>query len=100
MAGEFGFLTLIQSREGPALAIKAMNLRSPIRAGLLVARKKCPFTEGAEMLTDEKVRERAHRLWREAGEPCGRAKEFWRRAREQLSREDLDAPPNLQDPAG
>jgi Protein of unknown function (DUF2934) len=43
------------------------------------------------MLTDQKIRERAHRLWREAGEPCGRGKEFWRRAREQLSREDLDA---------
>ena len=52
------------------------------------------------MLTDEKIRERAHRLWREAGEPCGRGKEFWRRAEEELSREDLDAPPNLQDAAG
>jgi Protein of unknown function (DUF2934) len=52
------------------------------------------------MLTDEKIRERAHRLWREAGKPYGRGKEFWRRAREELSREDLSAPPNLQDAAG
>lgn len=41
------------------------------------------------MLTDEKVRERAHRLWREAGEPQGRSNEFWRRAKEELKREDL-----------
>ena len=52
------------------------------------------------MLTDEKIRERAHRLWREAGEPCGRGKEFWRRAKEELSRENLDAPLGLQDAAG
>jgi hypothetical protein len=52
------------------------------------------------MLTDEKIRERAHRLWREAGEPCGRGKEFWRRAKEELSREDLDAPASLQAAAG
>jgi DUF2934 family protein len=51
------------------------------------------------MLTDEKVRERAQRLWREAGEPSGRSNEFWRRASDELKREDLSPPPNLQDPA-
>jgi len=29
---------------------------------------------------DERVRERAYFLWREAGCPEGRAEEFWRRA--------------------
>jgi DUF2934 family protein len=48
------------------------------------------------MLTDDKIRERARRLWREAGEPNGRSKEFWYRANEELKREDLSPPPNLQ----
>ena len=29
---------------------------------------------------EERIREEAHRLWREAGEPEGRDEEFWRAA--------------------
>lgn len=33
---------------------------------------------------EERIRERAHALWVEAGQPEGRAEEFWHRAREEI----------------
>jgi hypothetical protein len=41
------------------------------------------------MPAEQQIRDRALRLWREAGEPEGRNAEFWRRAEQQLAREDL-----------
>jgi DUF2934 family protein len=52
------------------------------------------------MPKEQQIRERALRLWREAGKPEGRNEEFWRRAEQQLKREDLAAPPNLPDATG
>jgi hypothetical protein len=52
------------------------------------------------MPKEQQIRERARRLWREAGEPEGRNEEFRRRAEQELKREDLAAPPNLPDAAG
>ena len=52
------------------------------------------------MPKEQQIRERARRLWREAGKPEGRNEEFWRRAEQELKREDLAAPPNLPDAAG
>ena len=52
------------------------------------------------MPKEQQIRERALRLWREAGKPEGRNEEFWRRAERELKREDLAAPPNLPDATG
>jgi hypothetical protein len=52
------------------------------------------------MPKEQQIRERALRLWREAGEPEGRNEEFWRRAEQELKREDLAAPPSLPDATG
>jgi Protein of unknown function (DUF2934) len=43
------------------------------------------------MPKEQQIRERALRLWREAGEPQGRNEEFLRRAEQELKREDLAA---------
>jgi hypothetical protein len=51
------------------------------------------------MPKEQQIRERARRL-REAGEPEGRNEEFWRRAEQELNREDLAAPPSLPDATG
>ena len=49
------------------------------------------------MPKEQQIRERALRLWREAGKPKGRNEEFLRRAEQELKREDLAPPPNLPD---
>ncbi|SDB71893.1 DUF2934 domain-containing protein [Belnapia rosea] len=33
---------------------------------------------------EERIRQRAHALWSEAGRPEGRAEEFWHRARQEI----------------
>jgi len=38
--------------------------------------------------TEQEIRERAHRLWEQAGKPEGREDEFWRAAEQQLRNED------------
>ena len=48
--------------------------------------------------TDDKLRERAHQLWEQAGRPEGRQDEFWYRAERELRemeqlRERAEAPP-------
>jgi len=44
---------------------------------------------------ERRIRRRAHQLWREAGEPEGRDREFWERA--EL---EIDYPVKKDDPAG
>ena len=39
---------------------------------------------------EQQIRERAHRLWEEAGCPEGRDNEFWERAERALDEEDRD----------
>jgi hypothetical protein len=41
----------------------------------------------------EKLRERAYRLWEEAGRPEGRDAEFWERARREIEEEGGDRSP-------
>ena len=60
----------------------------------------CARSQEWAMPKEQQIRERARRLWREAGEPDGRNEEFWRRAEQELKREDLAAPPNLPDATG
>ncbi|MGJ4946359.1 DUF2934 domain-containing protein [Bradyrhizobium sp. HKCCYLS1011] len=48
--------------------------------------------------TDEKLSERAHQLWEQAGRPEGRQDEFWYQAEQELRemerlREQAEAPP-------
>jgi len=48
--------------------------------------------------TDDKLRERAHQLWEQAGRPEGRQDEFWYQAEQELRemeqlREQAEAPP-------
>lgn len=38
--------------------------------------------------TEQDIRERAHRLWEQAGKPEGREEEFWRAAEQELRNED------------
>ena len=38
--------------------------------------------------TEHDIRERAHRLWEQAGRPEGREDEFWRAAEQELRNED------------
>ncbi|MGT2502105.1 DUF2934 domain-containing protein [Bradyrhizobium guangxiense] len=38
--------------------------------------------------TEQEIRERAHRLWEQAGRPEGREDEFWRAAEQELRNED------------
>jgi len=40
---------------------------------------------------DDRIRQRAHRLWLEEGRPEGRAKAHWDMAREQIAIEDGEA---------
>jgi hypothetical protein len=47
---------------------------------------------------EERIRERAHKLWQEAGEPDGRHNEFWTRAEMQIEEEERAAgivPPSV-----
>jgi hypothetical protein len=39
---------------------------------------------------EERIRQRAHRLWEEAGRPEGAAQEHWERAAQDLDREDAE----------
>jgi hypothetical protein len=48
--------------------------------------------------TDEQIRERAHRLWVEAGKPKDREQEFWHQAERQLQVQSNQ--PNLPDNTG
>ncbi len=38
--------------------------------------------------TEQDIRERAHRLWEQAGKPEGREEEFWHAAEQKLRNED------------
>ena len=38
--------------------------------------------------TEQEIRDRAHRLWEQAGKPEGREDEFWRAAEQELRNED------------
>ncbi|PSO21590.1 DUF2934 domain-containing protein [Bradyrhizobium sp. MOS003] len=38
--------------------------------------------------TEQDIRERAHRLWEQAGRPEGRDEEFWSAAEQELRNED------------
>ncbi len=38
--------------------------------------------------TEQEIRERAHRLWEQAGKPEGREEEFWHAAEQELRNED------------
>lgn len=38
--------------------------------------------------TDEQIRERAHLLWRAAGEPAGHQDRFWFEAKRELTQRD------------
>jgi len=38
--------------------------------------------------TEQEIRERAHRLWEQAGKPEGREDEFWQAAEQELRNED------------
>ncbi len=38
--------------------------------------------------TEQEIRERAHRLWEQAGRPEGREEEFWHAAEQELRNED------------
>jgi hypothetical protein len=42
-----------------------------------------------EPSVEQRVRERAYRLWEEAGRPSGRSAEFWQRARDEIEQELL-----------
>ncbi|MBR0907178.1 DUF2934 domain-containing protein [Bradyrhizobium liaoningense] len=37
---------------------------------------------------EQEIRERAHKLWEQAGKPAGRDEEFWRAAEQELRNED------------
>ena len=39
---------------------------------------------------EERIRQRAHRLWEEAGRPEGAAQDHWERAAQDLDREDAE----------
>jgi hypothetical protein len=39
---------------------------------------------------EERIRQRAHRIWEEAGRPEGKAQEHWERAAQELDREDAE----------
>lgn len=43
-------------------------------------------------ISEEKIAERAHRLWMEAGSPNGRDEEFWHQAKEMLTQERQNSP--------
>jgi hypothetical protein len=42
--------------------------------------------------TDEQIRNRAHKLWEQAGKPEGREDEFWHLAEQELLNEDKSSP--------
>jgi len=46
--------------------------------------RRCKLSEP----TEQEIRERAHRLWEQAGKPEGREEEFWRAAEQELRNED------------
>lgn len=45
---------------------------------------------GAAIERDQRIRQRAYRLWEEAGRPEGQAHDHWERAAQDLDREDAD----------
>lgn len=48
---------------------------------------------------EQRIRERAHALWEEAGSPQGREHEFWHRAEELIAAEtDPDRPEMTETP--
>jgi DUF2934 family protein len=51
-------------------------------------------------LPDQEIRDRAYRLWQAAGEPEGRADDFWYQAEKELLAErqkQADVPPGMTD---
>jgi hypothetical protein len=47
-------------------------------------------SDAREADRDERIRQRAYRLWEEAGRPEGRAEDHWQRAAADLDREDAE----------
>ena len=47
--------------------------------------------------TDHDIRERAHRLWEQAGKPEGREDKFWHAAEQELRNEDKSNPMRTPD---
>ncbi len=54
-------------------------------------------------IDEQKIHELAHKLWQQAGSPAGRREEFWRAAKDKLSKEeghtDVDAASEQSFPA-
>ena len=55
----------------------------PPRVGR-ASREETPLSDP----TEQEIRERAHRLWEQAGKPEGREDEFWQAAEQELRNED------------
>ncbi len=49
-------------------------------------------------ITEDRIRERAYRLWLEEGQPEGKDAEHWEKARELLAIEDADPEDGREDP--
>ncbi|MCP3411202.1 DUF2934 domain-containing protein [Bradyrhizobium sp. CCGB01] len=47
--------------------------------------------------TEQDIRERAHRLWEQAGKPTGREDEFWQAAEQELRNKDKSDPMRTPD---
>jgi hypothetical protein len=47
--------------------------------------------------SEQQIRERAHRLWEQAGKPAGRDDEFWHAAEQELRNEDKASPMRTPD---
>ena len=52
------------------------------------------MVERSEQGVDERIRQRAYRLWEEDGSPEGQADEYWYRAARQIAAEGVDTPVN------
>ena len=50
------------------------------------------MTDTTQELLEDRIRQRAYRLWREDGSPEGRANEYWHRAEKQIAAEGVDMP--------
>lgn len=56
----------------------------PPKGGAVPPTQEVPLSEP----TEQDIRERAHRLWEQAGKPEGREEEFWHAAEQELRNED------------
>jgi len=58
------------------------------------------MTTNSTTAREQRVRERAHRLWEEAGRPEGRDNEFWNRAELEIGIEDNPGRNHERSPGG